>query len=556
MSLIGLMTASTGEWERGCAMVARAAEMNPNHPGHYYFAPATQAYRDGDYEASLEAILRCNMPNYFFAAGMRAAALGKLGRTEAGHKAVAELLALRPNFPATVRHDFGKWHGDELVEDIVDGLRKAGLEVPDKDGKPVSTSQANPAASNSGAVRVADEGFWVAVLPFKYTGTNADLAALAEGLTDDIVTGMSHFPYLKVVARSSTARFAADSSGAHVAVQDAGKQLGARYIIEGNLRLAGTTLRLAVQLVDTASGAHIWAETYQRAFTPETVFDLQDDLVPRIVSTIADAHGVLPHTMSEALRDKKPEEMSPLEAVFAGFRWSERATLKEYLTARVATERAVQIAPGYSYGWAMLSLLLTSEFRSPNRQPDSLDRALQAARKAVELDATNHRAYEGLALAHFYRKELPAFRLAAERAIALNLMDCCCIADMGGQIAYSGDWERGIAYVKRALELNPVHPGWLWFPLFMDAYRKGQYSEALEYGLKVNMPGFAPTHMALAAVYGQLAMREAASNALQELQKLIPGVAQFARPMLALTYQDELVEQLVDGLRKAGLDVV
>ena len=68
-----------------------------------------------------------------------------------------------------------------------------------------------------------------------------------------------------------------------------GKELGARYVMEGSLRQAGNKLRLAVQLVDTVSGAHLWAETYERAFTPEAVFELQDDLVPRIVATVADS---------------------------------------------------------------------------------------------------------------------------------------------------------------------------------------------------------------------------------------------------------------------------
>ena len=87
-------------------------------------------------------------------------------------------------------------------------------------------------------------------------------------------------------------------------VRSAGKELGARYVMEGSLRQAGARLRLAVQLVDTISGAHLWAETYDRAFIPDAVFELQDDLVPRIVSTVADMHGVLPRSMSEVVRGR------------------------------------------------------------------------------------------------------------------------------------------------------------------------------------------------------------------------------------------------------------
>ena len=104
-----------------------------------------------------------------------------------------------------------------------------------------------------------------------------------------------------MIARGSTAKYSSESGD----VRAIGKELGARYVMEGSLRQAGTKLRLAVQLVDAVSGAHLWAETYERTFSPESVFELQDDLVPRIVSTVADQYGILPRSMSEVLRNKK-----------------------------------------------------------------------------------------------------------------------------------------------------------------------------------------------------------------------------------------------------------
>jgi len=120
---------------------------------------------------------------------------------------------------------------------------------------------------NSGAAR-AEEGFWVAVLPFKYNGANADLTALAEGLTEEIVTGLFRFSYLRVISLSSTSRYA---HGA-IDVRSAGKELGARYVMEGSLRQAGTKLRIATQLVDASSDVNLWAETYERPFRPEAIF--------------------------------------------------------------------------------------------------------------------------------------------------------------------------------------------------------------------------------------------------------------------------------------------
>jgi len=390
----------------------------------------------------------------------------------------------------------------------------------------------------------------VAVLPFKSGSGNADLAALAEGLTDDIVTGMSRFPYLKVVARSSTARYAANTSGEHVAAQSAGQQLGARYVIEGNLRLAGTTLRLTVQLVDTESGAHVWAETYQRAFAPEKVFELQDELVPLIVSTVADAHGILPHTMSESIREKPASEMSPLEAVLAGFRYSERVSPREFAIASEAAARAVQIAPGYAYGWACVSLMAVDEYRATGN-PENLQRARDAGRRAVELEATNHRAHHALARVHYCEGNVVAMKSVAEKAIALNPMDSCTLADLGALYCYSEDWERGIALVNQALGLNPHHPDWYWFPIAMNHYRKGEFREALEYGLRINLPHFPWTHLVMAAIYGELGETAEAGKSLEHLRALVPDMTALMKsPLLSLRGA-----MLRDGLRKAGLEI-
>jgi TolB-like protein/Tfp pilus assembly protein PilF len=550
---LGLQMAFAGDWEAGCAVVERATQLNPNHPGWFWLPLAFNAYRQQDGQRALEFVLKINMPGLWLAQIALAVVRSQLGEMEAARTAVRDLLALRPDFAANVDEELSKWWQPDLASRILADLRKAGLEVPAQNVRPVSAPASTAVAANttSGAAR-AEEGFWVAVLPFKYTGNNADLTALVEGLTADIVTGLSRFSYLKVIARGSTAKCSSESGD----VRAIGKELGARFVMEGNLRQAGTKLRLAVQLVDATSGAHLWAENFERTFSPESVFALQDELVPRIVSTVADAHGILPHTMSEAIRGKSPEQLTPYEAVLRGFSYAERISPEEHAIARTALERAVQVAPSYAYAWAMLSIVIVAEHQGGfNPQPNPLERALQAARRAIELDSSGHRGYQALALVLFFRKEMQAFRTAAEKAIALNPMDGCNIAHLGSYIAYAGEWERGCALVEHALQLNPNHPGWFWFPLFFNAYRKRDYRGALSYALKVNLPSYYGTHMALAAAYGQLGQQDEARKALQELLKLQPDAARIARPTLSMTHDPELVEHMIEGLQKTGLEI-
>ena len=484
LGILGLQIVHTGEFERGTAIVQRAMELNANHAGWMHFAPLWDHFQKGEYEQALECANRVDVPGLFWPYLVMASACGHLSRRAEAKAAVRDLLALDPEFAAHARSNVGTWHfASGLMDPILEGLRKAGLAISETDDssgspKPKATVRAKTDHAKSGtdaeAVR-ANEGFWVAVLPFKYGGANADLTALADGMTEEIVTGLSRFSYLRVIALGSTARYANQA----VDIRSAGKELGARYVIEGSLRQAGARLRVAVQLVDTISGAHLWAETYDRAFSLEEIFTLQDDLVPRIVSTVADMHGVLPRSMSEVVRQKSADQMSPYEALLRSFGYNERFTPEDLAEVRACLERAVQQAPNNAECWAMLSLMYANEYGHwDNATPDSLDRSLRAARKAVEAAPLYSLPYYALAQALYFKKEFTAFRVAADRAISLNPMDGATAAFMGMLIAYSGDWERGCALSDKGCQLNPNHPGWYCYPAWHDSYRKKRLSQS------------------------------------------------------------------------------
>jgi TolB-like protein len=242
-------------------------QLNPNHPGWYWFPRAFNAYRQRDYRGALETALKVNLPGFWRTQLLLAAANGQLGERAAASHAVQELLKIRPNFKEHRHDELRKWHDEELKEQLLDGLRKAGLEMADNPAQPAPQASVT-GATGSGASR-ADEGFWVAVLPFRYAGTNPDLKALADGLSEEVVTGLSRFSYLRVIARGSTAKYSGESGD----MRAIGKELGARFVMEGSLRLAGNKLRLAIQLIDATTGAHLWAENYERNLRPDALFE-------------------------------------------------------------------------------------------------------------------------------------------------------------------------------------------------------------------------------------------------------------------------------------------
>ena len=416
--------------------------------------------------------------------------------------------------------------------------------------RPVDES---PPAEDRQSPVTADKGFWIAVLPFSHRGADPEVETLGDGLAEEIVTGLSRFSYLRVIARSSTARY----SDAPSDVRTVGQKLGARYVMQGSVRQAGPRARIAVQLVDTITGANLWAETYERGFSAESTFELLDDVAPKIVATIADMNGVLPHAMSELLRGRDPATLNPYEAVLRSFGYLARLDATEHGLVRDALERAVEESPLDADGWAMLSFVYAEEFKHGfNVRDGSLDRALDTARRAVATAPANALCYHMLAQALFFRRDLVAFRNAAERAIELNPMDACTLAFMGILLGYAGDWERACTLAERAMQLNPHHPGWYRFAAFHAAYSRRDFEGAVEVALKFNMPSYFYTHYALAAAYGQLGQREAARQALDELLAQRPDFADVAREELGRWQgHGDLLELALDGLRKAGLSI-
>ncbi len=549
IAFLGELLTYSGDSERGLDLAGRAKRLNPNHPGWYWYANFFQAYRERDYPAALAIAQKVNLPDHWGQHAAIAIARGQLGDREAADKALKRLLDLRPDFADIARQEFEKWWDSEFVEHLIDGLQKAGLDMTLASGSQQPSASVDASSLPASGEARTDEGFWVAVLPFKFTGNDHDLEALADGLSEDIVTGLSRFSYLRVISRSATSRYADAKSG----VRTVGEELGARYVMDGSLRRAGIKLRIAVQLVDTVSGAHLWAQAYDRDFIPDELFALQDDLVPRIVSTCADHFGVLARAISEAVRSRPLDELTSYEALMRGFGYHFRLTPEEHAQARDALEQAVEHAPSNADCWAMLAWVYAHEFAHDfNPRPNSLDRALEAARRAVDIAPASHFAQQVLAVVLFFRKQIAECRSAAERSMELNPLDGSNEAFF--IITFSGEWERGCALIRRAMELNPHHPGWYRAPLGVNEYRKGNYPAAVDEAVKANSPDVFWIHLILAAAHSQLGDLEPARKALGDLLNQKPDFPRSGRELLGKWFQPELVDHLMDGLRKAGLE--
>src|SRR5438477_4760767 len=325
-------------------------------------------------------------------------------------------------------HDLGAVEVKHGVRLRIFNLYNKELGNPELPEKLRQAKQPAPSTATRG------EELWVAVLPFKSSG-DAEMESFANGLGEDITTGLSRFRYLSVVASA----WAAQRKGEAGDERALGAKLGAGYVLDGSIRKGGAGVRVSAKLVDTQMGAQLWAENYNRELQTVSIFAAQDDVAARIVATVADSYGVLVHSMRTAIGQEADADLTPVEWQFQYFAYREQITPSAHAVLKTRLERAVERDNRQSDLWACLAQIYLDEYAFGFQgDATSLDRALTAARRGVELDRANQFAMVALAQTHFFRQDLAAFGPAAERAMGLNRLNTDALGILGLQIVHTG----------------------------------------------------------------------------------------------------------------------
>jgi len=393
----------------------------------------------------------------------------------------------------------------------------------------------------------------IAVLPFENMSGNPDQEYFSDGITEDIITRLTHFPRFFVIARNSTNQY----KGRSIDIRRVGQELGARYVVEGSVRKAGETVRVTAQLIDANDGTHLWAQTFDRDLTIEDLFEIQDEITSQVAGTIADSTGVITLSQLEAIEDKPTDSLVAYECVLRGLRYYDVTTESLHGEVRDCLERTIELDPNYADAWAILGYVYVDESRFGfNPHEGSLDRALNAAKESVRLDQRGEFGQHALAMVHFHRRELDEFNAAADRAIEHHPNHSYALADIAEKYFFSGQMERGHALMSKASALNPNHPGWYNFVPMAYHYQKSEFDTALEYALQIQMPDFFLMHAHLAAIYAQLGRAEDATASAERLLTLYPDFEKESFTIFAnYNVPDAMVARFHDGFRKAGLNI-
>lgn len=416
----------------------------------------------------------------------------------------------------------------------------AASQFRSSDGEPSTASEQARADQQTAIIQDESEPR-IAVAAIRVRSTEPALQDLAATLAEDITSGLSRFSYLLVSAAGSQA--ARSNTG---------------YVLNSTLQKVGNTLRLSTQLIDQSNGQQVWGEAFDRAWDEAELLTIQDELTDRVVASVADPYGALMRDLSQGVEQKAIEDMSPYDVVLRYFIFRQRVSEQDHLETRKALEHGVEIDPGNAHLWAALAAVYAEEYKHDyNPRPDSLDRALATAHKAVTMKPDSASAQFALAEVHFFRQEVGPFRAAAERAIALNPRDSDATAMIGIMTAYTGDWKRGRELAARARAINPNHPGWYLFGDIFEEYLLGNYGEALALAERVNLPGYFADPYCRAIAHARLGNEEEAAKALDDFLALWPeATLEYMREdhldkwFYALP---ELTEQTLVGMRMAGL---
>jgi eukaryotic-like serine/threonine-protein kinase len=528
-----IILVGAGDLERAGQLARAAISYHANVAPWYYYPLSTLHYIAREYPEALEDAKRGFAESFKPGVVALAAAAGKTG-SAADARTALDALTTGGRMPDAerARDEWANWFWDaSVIDHLMEGFDAAcALAGAAQPAKPASSPRV-PSGASTPAPR-SERAYAVAVKPFTASSANEDTAALAQGLTEDIGTGLSRFQHLRVRADGD-----------------------ARYVVEGSVRRAGTTVRVSVKLVDTDTGVQVWAETYDRKLGDASIFDLQDEITARVVATLADTGGVLIRAMATPLRDRPIDELEPHELVLRTFLYLGGPSADEHARLRDALERAVAAHPGHALAWAVLALMYEhEEVFGLNPLPDGRARATRAARRSIEIDPACQYGWQRMVAHYFAEHDLTAMRNAADRLLRLNPLNLTATGMVGMVLASSGDWERGIPMVRRAIDLDPHHVGLMHAALFFHHYRMGEYDLALTEAKRTNAPETSFVALASAAAAGQLGRVGEARAALETLKRVSPRVLtrDAVRAALSRLLADEAVmESLCDGLDKA-----
>jgi adenylate cyclase len=442
------------------------------------------------------------------------------------------------------------------VRDFVDGTPELVLEdLGERElkniAKPVQVFRIAPPQA-AGAARAAAPAVphkpSIAVLPFTNMSGDAEQEYFSDGMTEDVITDLSKISGLFVIARNSSFAY----KGRSIKVQEIGRDLGVRFVLEGSIRKAGNRVRITAQLIDADSGGHLWAERFDRELTD--IFATQDEVVEKIVAALA---VNLTQGEAQRLRRRGTASVEAYETWLRARELLSRSTREAITQAKAMYRRAIEIDPNFAAPHAGLSLATISEYVSDwaADPEEALGEAERWARRALELDDQEPVSHMALGNVMLWRRNHDGALAEFGRMIELDPNFAQGHSATGMALMYAGRAAEALEAFAIAKRLDPHSPSIVLHFVAQANFSLGRYEAAAEYLLEriARTPATDSSRMLLAACYGHRDRADEARAAWAGLMKVNPefSLAQRAR---VLPYKEPRdFQRIADGLAKAGL---
>jgi adenylate cyclase len=389
----------------------------------------------------------------------------------------------------------------------------------------------------------------VAVLPFANMSSDPEQDFFADGIAEDIITALSRYPSLFVIARNSCFTY----KGRAVDVTQVGRELGVRYLLEGSLRKAGNRIRVTAQLVEAANGNHVWAERYDRDLAD--IFGVQDEITDAVTTSIAPA--IADAELHRAMR-KPPGSLDAWGVYQRGLWHLGRFAAEDSAEAQRYFQEAIDLDPNFAGGY---SGLVAAQLQAANTfmlrdLADTLASAESLARQGVALDGNDAESRSSLGRVLLTRGDYEGARAEIEQALAISPNLASAHGALGGALIFSGRPREGLVALQHGIRLDPRDPraGVRVNQLVIGHYHCRDYEAAIETARRVirAYPEHPLVYRWLAAALGQLGRTVEAKPALDKAISLAPASFDVYVRQRVPWHRAEDHLHMLDGLRKAG----
>ena len=397
----------------------------------------------------------------------------------------------------------------------------------------------------AGATAYTAEKPAIAVLPFDNMSDDAEQEYFADGITEDLITELARFQNLVVIARNSTFTY----KGKATRIKDVARDLGVHYVVEGSVRKAGNRVRVTVQLIESKSEKHVWAERYDRELTD--IFEIQDEVTMAII-------GALPSRLEaadiERIKRKPPQDLAAYDYVLRSKILHHHGTREANAEALEVLDKAITVDPDYAQAYAWKACTLRQAIlRGYAEDPDAFNaQRIANAEKALALDENDMECLRILCEIHMEQEDLEKAEHYHNRAIALNPNDPRMLAQRGELMIWLGKPEEGVEWVQKAMQLDPLGADGFAHLLGRALRADRRYEDAIEAYKQVRVVRY--QHSAeMAACYAASGIDHEAAKQKADTLRLNPDFST-EKYIASLPYKNATDrEHLRDSLHKAGL---